>query len=156
MREALEVRVRLHGRRAAQLAGGTRECFDRNLLDCDGRIDVVHGWAGDAGHLYERAIECDIASLREYVVELAGLRERRDAKERRQPARCIKTFASLDLRFQRERRAEMRIHAAPAFRLAGRKPHEPAVEEKLLLRLQRIERGLLDARRIASHGTNAS
>ncbi len=46
---------------------------------------------------------------------------------------------------ERQRRAEMRIDASRALRLAARQTQKPAIVEELALRLQRIEAGLLDS-----------
>ncbi len=80
--------------------------------------------------------------------EIAGAHERRDPEQRRQLVLRIHRFAVRDLGGERQRGAEMRIDAARALRLAGRQAQQPAVVEELPLRLQRVEAGLLDPRRV--------
>ena len=62
--------------------------------------------------------------------------------------RGVDPFAMVDLHFERQRRAEMRIDAARALRLPRRDAQQPAIVEKLALHLQRIETRFLDPCRI--------
>ena len=78
-------------------------------------------------------------------LEVRRLHERRDAEQRRQATRGVNALAVVDLGGERQRRAEVRVDAARALRLAGRHAQQPAVVEQLPLRLQRVEARLLDA-----------
>jgi hypothetical protein len=153
MREPFEVCMALFGRRAAQRADGLDERRDRDVHELDARVASRRGTPhrADVGNLHERIVERDVASVPEDVVECRGLAERRDAIQRRQAARRIKPLASVDLPVDRQRGAEVRVHAACALRLPRGHPHEPAVVEKLALRLQCVEARFLDARRIEMH-----
>ena len=64
------------------------------------------------------------------------------------PRSRIDALAVVDLVGERQRRAEMRVDAARALRLARRDAQQPAVVEELALRLQRVEAGFLDPPRI--------
>src|SRR6185312_14112369 len=147
LREPLEVGGLLLGWRTAQRGGRGDEFGDRHRLG----IGIGPQWGSPPrgiGDLHERIVEGHISMLREDRVEVGRLAERRDPKDRRQAACRVALLAIGDLVRERQRRAEMRIHAAAALRLARRHPQEPAVEEELPLRLQRVEAGFLDTRRV--------
>ena len=146
------MRLPLQRRRAAQIAHGFDERRRVGRFHHD-RVGVIgqRRRAIERHRLHERLAEGLVAARAERRVELGRPAPRRDPEQRRQRLLRVDVLAIGDLALERQRRAEMRVHAAPALRDAGRKPQQPAVVEELALRLQHVEPGLLDADEIERH-----
>jgi len=147
--EALAVRVALRRRRRAQRRDRVDECVDRRVDQLDRRVrGRRQRRAVERERLHERRVERRVAARFQRDFEVRRRAERRDAEQRRQLALGVDALAVRDLLADRQRRAEMRVDAAPALRLARRHAQHPAVVEQLALRLQRVESRLLDAARV--------
>src|SRR5512143_3787533 len=149
VQEALAMRFALRRRRRAQRGHGVDERVDGERLH---RHVVARGRqlgrTLEPRGLDERFLEGNVAARVERRLEVGGTVERRHPEQRREAVLRVDALAVLDLGAERQRRAEVRIDAARALRLARGQPQEPAVVEQLPLRLQRVQARLLDAPRV--------
>src|SRR4029450_2600513 len=104
-------------------------------------IPTAPAACGMSGALSSRAartalrVERKVAVRIERLLEVGRTVERRHPEKRREPVPRVDPLAMFDLLIERQRGTEMGVDAARSLRLALRQPQQPAVVEKLPLRL---------------------